>query len=297
MLHDLLAKMGEAFCQPSQEISTQNNVTEATLAELLPLPRLSTAESLNVYRRNLEGALLGALREIFPVCAALVGENCFRAIARAYGEAHPARHPDLGKRGDAFPHFLQTFDALQTVPYLPDMARLELAWHQAFTAPSAPLLTDDHAQVLSKIVAQYPAHWRFCLPPSAQCLTSPYPLLQIWQAHQLDETATTNTKISQHKIESNLQKVRFDQEPDHLLIWRRALSLRIDRVEAQFWPVLIAIEAGKSVAELLELSLETQNLLQDEIEDAEASDFEPILNLFREFFARGWIAACEEISN
>lgn len=295
MLHDLLAKMGEAFCKTSQEISTQNHVTEAAIAELFPLPRLSAAESLHVYQRNLEGALLGALREIFPVCAALVGEDCFRALARAYGKAHPARHPDLGRRGDAFPNFLHTFDAVQTVPYLPDMARLELAWHQAFTAPDPAPLTDDQLQTLAEIVAQYPAYWRFRLPPSAKCLTSPYPLLQIWQAHQVDDAADSDTKSTQHRIESDLQTIRFDQEPDRLLIWRRALSLRIDRVETQFWPILAAIEAGKSVAEILEIGLEAQASLQDEIEDAEASDFEPILNLFREFFARGWIAACEEI--
>lgn len=293
MLHELLAKMGEAFLKTPQDISTQNPVTEAALAELLPLAQLDAAGSLQVYQRNLEGSLLKALQEIFPVCAALVGEDCFRRIARRYGQAHPSHHPDLARRGDAFPSFVRTLDFLTTTPYLPDLAQLELAWHQAFTAPEPEVISESSATALSKIVAQYPTHWRFALPPSASCLASPYPLLQIWQAHQREDASV---ETDQHKIESKLSAIHFDREPDRLLIWRRGLALRIDCVEAQFWPLLVAIEAGSSVAELLELAAETHGTVQDEIEEAEASEFEPILNLFREFFARGWIVSCVEIS-
>ncbi len=296
MLHDLLAQMGEAFAKTPHASSTQNRVDEIALQKLLPLPRLSAEESLRVYQRNLEGSLLKALREIFPVCAALVGEDCFRTIARQYGEAHPSLHPDLGRRGDAFPSFVQMLDFLSSVPYLPDMARLELAWHQAFTAANLPPLTEEAAKNLATIVAQYPAFWRFILPPSAKCIISPYPILQIWRAHQRDESGEIHLERDQHKIESDLQSIHFDEKPDRLLVWRRELALRIDRVEPQFWPLLTAIESGKSIAELLELGSETKNTLQEEMEDAEASDFEPLLNWFREFFARGWLAGCSEIA-
>lgn len=134
-----------------------------------------------VYRNNSVMALIGALAERFPVTLQLVGEEFFRAMARSYAGAHRPRTPLLMHYGDDFPDFIARFAPAETVPYLPDVARLEFAVGEAYHAADAEPLD------LRVFAATTPAallECRLTLHPSTRILRSAYPVADIWLAHQ-----------------------------------------------------------------------------------------------------------------
>ena len=58
----------------------------------------------------------------------LVGEEFFRAMAQIHVRAHRPRSPLMFEYGDELPDFIAGFPPAADVPYLADVARLEIAW-------------------------------------------------------------------------------------------------------------------------------------------------------------------------
>lgn len=138
---------------------------------------------LQIYRNNVFASLTEALRDVFPVVARLVGEGFFSYAAHEYIVLHPSRTGNLHDFGAFFSSFLQEFQPAQALPYLPDIATLEWAWHGVFhAADHPPLSLDDLAQVPPE---RYPA-LRFRMTPASRLVSSDYPILRIWQVNQED---------------------------------------------------------------------------------------------------------------
>ena len=64
----------------------------------------------------------------------LVGEGFFRYAASQFIRQYPSKSGDLNEFGYEFPEFLETFEPAAKLNYLPDVARLELAYHEAYYA-------------------------------------------------------------------------------------------------------------------------------------------------------------------
>lgn len=124
-----------------------------------------------VYRNSiLEGFRLG-LRDIYRAVALLVGDDCFRVLAQDYVRETPSLHSDRNTYGDRFPDFLTYHSQTHDLLYLPDMARLDWANHEAYQA----------ADMLSQ-----PG-----LHPSARLVISRHPIMTIWRLCQNPEEADT----------------------------------------------------------------------------------------------------------
>ncbi|MRW91190.1 DUF692 family protein [Duganella sp. FT80W] len=158
-------------------------------AQLAPpaLAQLRAGEHLKhryaLYRGNQSATWTKSLAAAYPVLLALVGEDFFGGLARAYGRAHAADNPDLNHFGAALPAFLRSFPHTAELPYLPDMATLEWAVHRAHYAPAAPVL--DAAQLAALTPEQFEAA-RYALQPSASLLASAWAIAPLWLAHQPD---------------------------------------------------------------------------------------------------------------
>lgn len=140
-----------------------------------------TLERLALYRGNVGAAWEKALANAFPVVRALVGEEFFAALARAYGRTHPSSSGDLNRFGDRFAGFVAAFEHTQVLPYLGDVAALEWAVHRAHYAADTPALTRDR-------IAALPAGdllgTRFGVHPACTWMESAFPIASIWLAHQ-----------------------------------------------------------------------------------------------------------------
>lgn len=160
--------------------------------ELPPPPGLRTcngsdpARRFAVYRNNVLHTLTDALADTFPVTQALVGEAFFRAMAQVYVRRQPPRSPILAFYGVGFPDFVESFAPAQSVPYLADVARLEMARVQAFHATDVATITRER---LTQVMAQAEGVGEriVVLDPSVQVLRSPHPMVSVWAAHQQEE--------------------------------------------------------------------------------------------------------------
>jgi hypothetical protein len=143
--------------------------------------RFPARRLLQVYRNNMFSSLTGALRAVFPVVEQLVGEGFFRYAADSYIRRHPSRGGNLHDFGSEFATFLGQFPAAASLAYLPEVARLEWAWHRAFHAATHPTLDAD---ALAAVPLERHGEVCFSLHPSAHLLDNRFPVLAIWQRHQ-----------------------------------------------------------------------------------------------------------------
>ncbi len=138
---------------------------------------------LAIYRANIAANATGALAAIYPIVRTLVGAEFFAGLAQAYSAAHPSASGDLNELGAQLADFLPAFAPAQSLPYLPDVARLEWLVHRAhYAADHAPL----DVTALADFAEDDYARLTITLHPAVGVLSSAYPLFRIWEVHQDD---------------------------------------------------------------------------------------------------------------
>ena len=138
-----------------------------------------------IYRNNVSVSLVNALADTFPVVQALVGEEFFRAMAMLFVRQGLPQSPVLADYGEGFADFIAQFEPAAALPYLADVARLEMARVRAYHAADAQRLTREDlalasAQLVDGLACRLDPH------PSLQIVRSPFAVVSLWQAHQID---------------------------------------------------------------------------------------------------------------
>lgn len=223
--------------------------------------RLNAKEHLDIYQGSIWGALQKVLKDIYPVCHKLVGDDFLVAMSNAYIKQTPSLMPDIGSYGENFSDFIKTFPPAKSLPYLSDVASLEWAWHKAFSGDDFKgidfeKLAQCYTEVYDKIV--------FLLPSNSGLLFSIYPVHRIWEVNQDSYTGEQTIKL-------------MDNEKYYYFIWRKGLEMRIDLVDEAEWTMLNLIQARHNLSEIYEAI----NELVPKV------DFATLLPMI---FARGWIA-------
>ena len=138
-------------------------------------------DRLALYRSNLTATWQQALANAYPVVRALVGEEFFVSLARAYGRAHCSISGDLNLFGAQFAGFVAAFERSRSLPYLADVAALEWLVHRAHYAADAAPMPRARIAALSPhdLLAA-----TFALQPACACLDSRFPVASLWLAHQ-----------------------------------------------------------------------------------------------------------------
>ncbi|MGD1037725.1 MAG: DNA-binding domain-containing protein [Roseiarcus sp.] len=139
------------------------------------------ARRFAVYRNNVAVGLIGAIEARYPIVRRLVGDEFFRAMARAFVAAEKPRSPLLIHYGDDFADFVARFEPAREIAYLPDVARLESAWVEAYHAAEAPALV---LAALGEVDPDDFGALRFFPHPAARLLRFSHPAASIWAAHQ-----------------------------------------------------------------------------------------------------------------
>lgn len=129
-----------------------------------------------VYRNNVAVSLVEALARRFPAVCAIVGDEFFRAMAWEFVLASPPRSPVLLSYGEAFPDFLQSFAPVADLPYVADVARLEIARGQAHHAVDASPIT---AEALALVDPRRPGV-RVAIHPAVRLIRSAHPVVTLW---------------------------------------------------------------------------------------------------------------------
>jgi hypothetical protein len=162
-------------------MTIQATFTAALLdAERAPPDGLLAADSgerFTVYRNNVVSGLSRALAAGFPAVEAIVGAEFFSALAATFVRRHPPRSPVLLDYGAELPDFIAHFPPLAELPYLADVARLELAYTRAFHAADASPLP---AGALARLAPDRMTTLCLQLHPALQILRAAWPAATIW---------------------------------------------------------------------------------------------------------------------
>ncbi len=191
-----------------------------------------TAAALAVYRNNIRSSLSKALTDKFPVVAQLVGEEFFKFAAAEYFNTAPPSSPMIADYGDRFPEFLDAFEPARSVPYLADMAQLEIAWLEAYRAADAEPL--DTQAILAAGDGD-PSDLVFTLHPSLRLFKSSFAVGSIWRRHQSD-AASEDINASAGEC---------------ILIIRPEREVRLSIINAGAFAALERLNAGDNVADAL----------------------------------------------
>jgi hypothetical protein len=137
------------------------------------------ARRFSVYRNNVAVGLIGTLEARYPAARRIVGDDAFRALARAFVRARKPRSPVMIAYGQDFPEFVAACAGVE--PRLADVARLENAWVEAYHAE------DEAATTVADLVGLSPD----CLPgtritfhAAARILRFSTPAASMWAATQ-----------------------------------------------------------------------------------------------------------------
>ena len=139
------------------------------------------ARRFAVYRNNVAVGLIASLEMRYPVTRRVVGDDFFRAMARAFVATNKPSSPVLILYGAQFPAFLGTFEPAREIAYLSDVARLENAWVESYhSADATPMELSELAAIDPKRLAEV----RFEFHPAVRLLRFAHPAASIWAAHQ-----------------------------------------------------------------------------------------------------------------
>lgn len=131
----------------------------------------------DVYRNNVTASLVEALTVGFPAIEKLVGSTNFKTLALAYVRENPPVSPVLMFYGQGFDTFVANFEHVQHVPYLADIARLELARRESYHAPDVAVFDGAQLQELGEATVMASA---LKATPATVLFQSPYPVYDIW---------------------------------------------------------------------------------------------------------------------
>ncbi|MFC4861285.1 DNA-binding domain-containing protein [Pseudomonas sp. JS3066] len=180
-----------------------------------------------VYRNNVLASLINALADTFPVVKQLVGDEFFTGMARLHVQAAPPRSPLLVFYGEDFPAFIATFPPAAGLPYLADVARLELAQVHAYHAADLPPL--DSAGLAAVLAdPQLLPGMQLWLHPSVAVIGSDFAIASLWAAHQglLELTAVDPA------------------QPECALVLRNGLEVEVSRISSGATVFIQALRAG-----------------------------------------------------
>lgn len=224
---------------------------------------LDATQRLAIYRNNTQLGLTEALRDGYPVVNKLVGTEFFNHLACSFIRRYPPKAGCLLSFGGQFAEFIADFQPADGLPYLPDTARLEWLWHEAFHEADALAL--DIAGLAQIDLGCY-GSLGFALHPSARLLASDYPVLRIWQANQPDYHGDG--------------RINLDEGGSRLLIFRPELEVEITPLN----------EAEHLFLTLLEMRLTLTQAVEQAIMIDSNFDVLPVLQhwiangLFTDFF-------------
>ncbi|GHC48778.1 HvfC/BufC N-terminal domain-containing protein [Neogemmobacter tilapiae] len=187
----------------------------------------------DVYRNNVAASLTRALEAGFPLIRRIVGEAFFSAMAGAYLRVCPPKSRLIMLYGQDMPDFLASFAPLAHLPYLPDVARAELALRESYHAA-------DH--VRPDLAALTPA-MGLALAPSLRLVRSDWPIQTIW---------AMNTGGTPGPLPLQAQ---------NLLILRPEFDPVVQGIAAQAADFIAALQAGQSIEQAASDDLDLQAIL------------------------------------
>jgi putative DNA-binding protein len=208
--------------------------------EILEAVRGNSRESAEVmfgiYRNAYWTRLVEALGNDSPGLKALLGDEAFDRMARAYIARHPSEHPSIRWAGRKLAEFLAREAPYCADPWLADMARFDWALAFAFDAPDAP------AAGLADLAGVPPEFWggiRLRLHPTLDCFRVSTPV---------DEARPRLLEAGGVTLDRPARCHRA------IMVWRIGHDVKFRAIDALEDAVLQAMRDGATFGDMCELT-------------------------------------------
>ncbi|HEY1422719.1 MAG TPA: DNA-binding domain-containing protein [Candidatus Acidoferrum sp.] len=247
--------MARAVMQPltpsenmSKQAPTGGPMSQYAGKFIKPNDRLSSFERLEIYNRQYWWRLMASMAEDFPGLQAILGNQRFEALCKAYITARPSRSFTLRNLGRELHSWLQrnpkwagTRQAMAL-----DMVKLEWADIDAFDgAAEEPLRPADIAKSAS-------GNLRLRLQPYVHLLKFRYPVdelvLEIKKFND-DTEFLSNTFRERGKRKHVAAVATLKPQTIFLAVHRVDDSVYFRRLEAPQYDLLLAIQKGRTLAQ------------------------------------------------
>ena len=234
----LLAREQEAMLAalwaPAQDAALQALSGVATPVRAGAQAHLGRA--VMAYRAHGRALAARALAAAFPVLAQLLGEENFGALARAFWLAQPPALGDMAQWGAGLAEFVRHTPQLTDEPYLADVTHVEWALHRLAFAPDA---TADPTS-FNLLTTQDPAALTLVLSPGALCITSPWPVVSIINAH-----------VSGEPPLAEAARLLRERTGETALLWRDGLRPRVRQAAPGEAAFVAALQGGACLLDAL----------------------------------------------
>lgn len=137
------------------------------------------ADRLIVYRNTVLGGLAEVLAAAYPSVVRVLGDETFQRAGRGFAAHRPPDQPQMWRYGEGFAEFLEVQPAGRVPPWLPDLARLDRAMHEAYFAADADALDPARLAELAPSEGLFGA--RVAFHPSVRLVASAWPVHTLWR--------------------------------------------------------------------------------------------------------------------
>ena len=208
----------------------------AALEGLSGVGSAGVTRGLQAYQANAGASAERALAAAYPTVQALVGEDSFAALSRAFWHAEPPARGDLAQFGAGLPAFIAASEQLADVPYLADVARLD--WHLAEAERALDAQLD--AETLQRLAEVDPAQLHLVLMPGVAVLLSDYPIVSLWKAHQPVGDAAEHRTLARQRLDQG--------QGEEAVVWRLGWRANADIVDPATARWMQSLLKGESLA-------------------------------------------------
>jgi len=244
-LRELQRTMATALMSPlTRDDGLRASLKDSAQALLQPRAKLGSFERLEIYARQYWFRLLDCLYDDYPGLRALLGENRFHDLCRAYLAAHPSESWTLRNLGQHLEAFIREHPKLTGTKHriAIEVARFEWAQVLAFDeAALKPLSVDD-------LLGSDPAALTLKLQPHLSLLALDH-AVDDWFIAVRDTDQSSRSETSNAHIESRapIKAKRFPLPKSQkiwLVVHRSGNDIYFKRLEREAWLLLKSLADG-----------------------------------------------------
>jgi hypothetical protein len=198
---------------------------DAILNDIPDGPHETKANLLGIYRDAYPLRLIDVIAADHERLHTYLGDDNFRAMARAYIARYPSRHPNARWFAQRLPEFLHEQEPYSTQPVLSELATLDRALNNAFDGADAPVVS------MADLAALPPEIWggiSFVRHPTATSFAVSTNVGAIWTALKADKEPPA---------------AQASETPTRILVWRHETTPMFREMSAE--ETMMWEEAGK----------------------------------------------------
>lgn len=223
-----------------------------------PNDRLTSFERIEIYNRQYWFRIIDTLYEDFPGLLAVVGQQKFSPLVRAYLAEYPSRSYTMRNLGKRLPQFIQDHPRSVSPRYAMalEMARFEWAHIEAFDGPARPPISVDD------LLGKDPTKLRLGLQPNMSIMKLRYPLddfvIRLKRKSQHGDASNAMEEFSGQPTKKKKRRTPLPKaKTTYVAVHRVDNSVYYKKLDPTAYKLLTALRDGATLAKAITQSIKT----------------------------------------